>query len=266
MEQTACSGYSAKHRTQRRHFATSAAVANDEVDVAAAFEEIQAAGLLPPDPPLPSPLPVRQEPRQRRQDSDEPSHYTPVYTNKHGSKKAKVKTKMKTMTTTKMKTKKKKKKKMQKNETATRTETKTEKTTWYSDPTELQISELLAQRSPSATQEAWALLATVEEDGTVHVGHYNQMINACRSSDQIRDLISTRMTTSPNSGTYFRLVQMLAIEGDLEGAVQVITEDITAADRFVVGYSTASVELGCDYAVWYPCWYSRGGGCGGGAL
>lgn len=47
----------------------------------------------------------------------------------------------------------------------------------YSDPTELQISELLAQRSPSATQEAWALLATVEEDGTVHVGHYNQMIN-----------------------------------------------------------------------------------------
>ena len=37
------------------------------------------------------------------------------------------------------------------------------------------------------------------------------------------------MTTSPNSGTYFRLVQMLAIEGDLEGAVQVITEDITAA-------------------------------------
>lgn len=130
MEQTACSGYSAKHRTQRRHFATSAAVANDEVDVAAAFEEIQAAGLLPPDPPLPSPLPVRQEPRQRRQGSDEPSHYTPVYTNKHGSKKAKVKTKMKTMTTTKMKTKKKKKKKMQKNETATRTETKTEKTTW----------------------------------------------------------------------------------------------------------------------------------------
>ena len=102
---------------------------------------------------------------------------------------------------------------------------------WHTDKHELALSDLLAKNSDESTTRGWATLAALEKEGTVRAAHYNQLLKACYSSAQVRDIINERMKDAgvePNSATYARLVRMLLQEGEAAEAARVVQEEVPA--------------------------------------
>ena len=89
------------------------------------------------------------------------------------------------------------------------------------------------ERGKSTTADAaWAFVDKLAESKEINVIHYNLMLKACESSDEIRDLIDVQMRRAgvrPTIFTFTTLVHRLVVEGDIAAARSVAEVVMPAA-------------------------------------
>ena len=91
------------------------------------------------------------------------------------------------------------------------------------------LAELPCHHNLIFEEEAKMLFEKLLEHKQANTYHFNVMMRTCHDSDAIRQMVDSDMVLAgvkPNAGTYSILVRQLVLEGDMESARRIVSDEM----------------------------------------